>query len=273
MNRKENGKIDKKMEIRAPDWWCKGPPKKGIYDSYQYTRWEVCKYAGIGLVISGMVGKLFYNRIWIMFLFLPFVYGYLKEKAKEKQEERKKQLEKEFRDLLVSVQASLQAGLSVENSFLAAHKDMCILYGRESDILYELSQLQKKLTCNISIEAILADFGKRSQCQNILEFSQVFQIAKRSGGNMKEVIKHTVQVLEDNMAVRNELEIVLAQKKLEQKIMTAMPILIMIYLSVTSKGFFDVMYQSLSGIMVMTGSLIGYFTAYQFMKKIINIKV
>lgn len=271
--KKDKEKLRKLMEIRAPNWWCKGSPKKGIYKYYQYTSWEVCKYTGVGLVISAIVAKLFYDKTGFMIFFFPFIYSYLKEKAEEKNEERKKQLEKEFRDLLVSVQASLQAGLSVENSFIAAYKDMSILYGKESDIVYELSQLQKKITCNVSIELILADFGKRSQCADILEFSQVFHIAKRSGGNMKEVMKHTVQLLEDNMAVRNELEIVLAQKKLEQKIMTAMPILIMVYLSVTSNGFFDVMYHNVTGALIMTGCLAGYYIAYIFMKKIIQIKV
>lgn len=273
MNNKKRKQKQKRMEIRAPDWWYQKDAPKGIYQVYRYSKWELFRYAGIGIFIAGVLAKLFFNRVWLSILFLPFLYGYLCEKAIEKKEEREKQLEKEFRDLLISVQASLQAGQSVENGFMAAKKDMEILYGKEADILFELSKMQKELTCNMAMEVILSDFGQRSQCQDILEFSQVFHIAKRCGGNIKEVMSQTVQVLEDNMAVRNELEIVLAQKKLEQKIMTAMPLFILIYLSITSRGFFDVMYESFAGNLIMAGCLVGYYIAYQLMKKIIRIRV
>lgn len=264
--KKQFMKTNKKwMSIRAPDQWD--------YETYQFTVVELAKYAGIGVLFLVIIAELFFHRLLFVFILLPLLYVFLKDKEQEKAEDRRTELEKEFRDLLISVQASLQAGLSVENSFLAAYKDMLMLYGKNADIVYELSKIQKDLGCNKVLEEILSDFGRRSHCQDIHDFSQIFLIAKKCGGNMIEVMSHTVQIIEDNMAVRNELEIVLAEKKLEQKIMLIMPIFILLYLSLTSKGFFDPMYESVMGMVIMAACLAGYVISYVLLRKMIRIKV
>ena len=47
-------------------------------------------------------------------------------------------------------------------------------------------------------------------------------------------------------------------KKYEQGIMNIVPVGIMVYISVTSKGFFDIMYGNILGILVMSFCLIVY---------------
>ena len=63
------------------------------------------------------------------------------------------------------------------------------------------------------------------------------------------------------------------QKKLEQKIMNAVPFLIIFYVSSTSRGFFDVLYHNPAGIVVMTVCLGFYGAAYRLSRRIVEINI
>ena len=65
----------------------------------------------------------------------------------------------------------------------------------------------------------------------------------------------------------------ISSKKMEQKIMNMVPFLIIFYIGTTSKGFFDVLYHNVIGVIVMTVCLFFYGTAYLFSKRIVEIEV
>lgn len=65
----------------------------------------------------------------------------------------------------------------------------------------------------------------------------------------------------------------ISAKKMEQKIMNLVPFLIIFYIGTTSKGFFDVLYHNLVGVVVMTVCLVFYGAAWRFSKKIVEIEV
>ena len=64
-----------------------------------------------------------------------------------------------------------------------------------------------------------------------------------------------------------------AGKKMEQIIMKYMPFAIMLYMSITSPGFFDVLYHNAMGVLIMTGCLILYVVACFIADKILKIEI
>ena len=65
----------------------------------------------------------------------------------------------------------------------------------------------------------------------------------------------------------------IAAKRLEQNIMSVIPFAIVLYVGVTSKGYFDVLYTTSAGRVIMTVCLGVYGAAYIIGKKIIEIQV
>lgn len=94
---------------------------------------------------------------------------------------RKREIAVQFKDAILAVSANQKAGYSVENSFIQSYDDIALLYGKESMICTELYTVIAGLKNNIPIEELLHNFGKRSDIEDIIEFSQVFAVAKRSG--------------------------------------------------------------------------------------------
>lgn len=243
------------------------------YNEYRFSFKEMIKYTGLGLLCDGLFAYIFYRSfISVIFLF-PLVIFVIKKKKKECMERRKKKLTVEFREMMNSVIASLGAGYSVENAFINSYKDMVLLFGKDSYIALELGMIAKALKNNRNIELLLEDFGKRSHISDIEEFAEIFKIAKRSGGNLPEMIKRTADVINQKIDVRRKIETVISSKKFEQSIMNVVPFGIILYLNMTSPGFFDSLYGNVPGVLIMTILLIIYVLAYFLALKITSIEI
>ncbi|MBP5469413.1 MAG: hypothetical protein J6Z11_09225, partial [Candidatus Riflebacteria bacterium] len=120
----------------------------------------------------------------------------------------------------------------MENAFMESMDDMELMFGRDSNICRELEVIRRGLVINIPIEELLKDFGSRSFCSEISEFAEVFRIAKRTGGNMKEIMNVTVSAIVGRIETDEEIKLNLAGKRFEFNIMKVMPFLMLLYMNV-----------------------------------------
>ena len=179
----------------------------------------------------------------------------------------------QFKDAIASVLTNLKAGYSVENAFKEAMKDMELLYGKQSMICLHLYKITKGLKNNISLEKLLSNFGNESENKDIQEFAQVFAVAKRSGGNLTDIIGRTIAVISQKIEVEQEIEVLISAKRMEARIMNCVPFFIILYINLTSRGFFDPLYHNVFGIILMTICMSVYIAAYLLSEKIINIAI
>ena len=243
------------------------------YHCYRFTSKELILNITFCSAFIGMVSYLFYHSVVAFIILMPVSILLLKKKKSELCQKRKVQLEKEFKEVILSVSANLQAGYSVENAFRESYQDIVMLYGENSLMAVELTIIIRKLSNNEQIEDILWNLSDRSGVKDIRDFADIFKVAKRSGGDIRGVIANTASVISDKQDVRREIETVMSDKKMEQTIMQYMPFAIMLYMSLTSPGFFDILYHNLIGVLAMTGCLILYIVACFMADKILKIEI
>ncbi len=244
------------------------------YKSYDFTFRELVRFLLEGCVVTDFISLMFYDSFLpFLILVVPFLYFYLGKKKKELGEKRKQVLNSQFREAILSVASHLQAGFSIENAFAEAYRDIRQLYGRESLMGRELAWLLRRLENNEQLEQLLSELADRSGSEDIAEFAGVFSIAKRGGGDLRSIIAKTADVIGDKIEVRREIDTIMSEKRLEQKIMQCMPFVLIGYLSLTSKGFFDGLYHNMTGILLMTGCLAVYVFACFLSEKVLAIEI
>lgn len=248
------------------------------YSLPDYGEYRLQGREGILCVLEGaavvmMIGYFFYHS-WIACLCLiPVLFLFLKEKKRELAKKRRQELGIQFKDMVLSVAANQKAGYSIENAFRESYRDMEMLYGAKGLICTEIRHIMMGLDNNVMLEKLLYSLGVRSHEPDIMQFADVFYIAKRSGGNMTDILAKTASVIEQKMETDKEIQLMVSAKKMEQKIMNAVPFLIIFYVSSTSRGFFDVLYHNPVGTVIMTVCLMFYAAAYRLSKKIVEIEV
>ncbi len=216
---------------------------------------------------------LFYRKVWICFFLIPLWLLDYKNSERELAEKKCSQFLIQFRDMIQSVAAALNAGYSAENSIREAQKEMDLLYTKKEMISEELKIMVRQMRVQIPMEYIFEDFAKRVDLEDVTNFSVVFSTAKRSGGNMLEIIQNTVRQIGDKIEVKREIDTILAAKTYEFKVMSWIPYVIIAYMQLSFPEFTACLYDSLIGIGVMTVCLLIYESACVFGKKLIKIDV
>ena len=235
---------------------------------------EMVKYIICDMVILSMLGYLFYRSIPVMIIMslagTPLI---LRMQKKQYSERYKYLLEEQFKDAILSLAASLRAGYSVENALAEVYKELVNLYGEKSPMAIEFRSMDKQLKLNARVEDLFEGLGKKSGIDDIQSFASVFRIAKRSGGDMVAIISKTAKTIGDKFDVQREINTMLAAKRMEQRIMLVMPAAVLIYISMTNKGFLDVLYEGLVGRLVMSVCLVVYILAFWVGEKIVDIDI
>lgn len=243
------------------------------YSKYKLTLLDKGKLFLISVGICILVSWLFYDH-WFFVVFIPILFYFVCKKENEKKKaERFRELEKQFQNALQSVSGGLTAGYSMENAWKEAGREMALLYGEDSYIHKELKEIHRQITLNVPIEEMMEDLGKRSGIEDIENFAQIFRFAKRGGGNFVKIIHRTAAHMQEKAEVRQEIEVLVASKKLEQNIMNVVPLGILAYLKITSGDFLSAVYGNSLGICFMTICLVIYGAAFLLAEKILKIEV
>lgn len=231
----------------------------------------VCSIRATGVTV--FLAIFFYRSLLMTLLMIPAGLFYLMLLEEKKEKETKQRLREEFKEAILSVAANLRAGYAVENAFREALQEMRTLYGTESGIYRELYKIVQGLANRISMEALLEKFAESWKITEIQEFADIFAIAKRGGGNLTEIIYETAGTISEKIDVEREIQVLISSKRLEQNIMSVVPFAIILYVEITSAGYFDVLYTTPAGRVIMTICLGIYAAAYMMGRKITEIQV
>lgn len=243
------------------------------YDIYYLDIKDLIINSGKTAMYIVLICVAFYNSFFLLVVLLPFslVCPFLQKEKFIKA--RKDKLLLEFKDFLRVLKTFLEASYSIENSFYLSIKELSMLHGKESMMVKELKIIVAKLKLNKPIDVVFYEFANKTHIDDIIDFSEVFIIAKRSGGNINKIINNTIGIINDKIETKIEIETMTASKRFEQKMMNLLPFLIIIYMNVSSSSFLKPLYTTIEGRLLMTFALFIYYLSINLSKKILDIEV
>jgi len=219
------------------------------------------------------VGYLFYKNVVIAAgcsIFSLFTISIYNRVTRERNE---RLLADQFRYVLYSLSSLLAAGRSVEVAFRLAENDLRTLYATSSHLVMpELVRINGKVSNGGTIERALYEFGERTNQGDIKNFAEVFSICKRSGGDLIEVVRKTVNMIAEKMEIEQEIKVITAQKTFEAKVMALVPIAIVALLAFTSPDYMEPLYTGM-GRVIMTFALILFLLCYYWISSITRIRL
>jgi len=244
------------------------------YNIYWLSNFEKIKYGAMGIGGFFLLAMLFYGQLMIALPFSFIGILYIPYQKKILISERKKRLKKQFKEGLYALSSSISVGKSVELAFVEALNDLKIIYYEEDTyIIEEFTYIVRKVSMNDSIESALLDFALRAEDEDITNFTNVFITAKRTGGNLVEIMKYTTTTINEKIEIMENINVLITGKKYEQKILAFLVPFIILYLHVFSSEFLEVMYHSLRGRIAMTVALMLYLVSFIVSKKVVEIEV
>lgn len=230
---------------------------------------EYIIYSSAYIAAVSVISFLFYDSVIPVLISIPGIIIYLKKIREILCKKRKNRLTLEFKDFINAVSSLLSTGYSLENAITESKKELVSVHG-DSLITMEVEQMTKKLLIHVPPEEIFNDFASRTDINVIRNFSEVINIAKRSGGDLISIIMSTSLSISSHIDIQREIETNLSEKKHELFVMSAMPFIIMIYITLSQPGFFEPVYHNAAGIIIMSLCLIIYAAAIFYAYRIIK---
>lgn len=206
----------------------------------------------IAAVISGFIGIYVYRHILC--------------------ENRKKALTLQFRDMLESLCTSIGTGKNIPEAFLDCLYEMKSQFEEDGYIVQELTRIVAGNSNNINIEDLVNDFAKRSHNEDIQAFADVFSVSMRKGGNMRDIISDTKDIISDKITMQMEISSIIAGKKNELNIMIILPFIVVMQVNGMSAASTSLM----TGIITFVVKLIAlsmFIFAYILGQKMMKIDV
>ena len=260
------------------------------YKVYYLSLKEKILYFLIAFIVGALVGYLFYGGMaknqfgeptqttYILNVIICSLTGsvagflYLPMRKQQIIDTKRNNLKLQFRELLDALATSIGSGKNITDSFKSAYDDLSIIYSEDAMILKELALILDGINNNVDIEVTLMDFGLRSGIEDIESFANVFETCYRKGGNIKDVIKNTQQIITEKMEVEQEIQTIVTGSKNEQMIMTVLPIALIGVIKMMSPEF-AANFVTPAGILATTVA-VGLFIAAHFVgKAVLAIKI
>lgn len=279
----------KKKKARGPKY-ISSPLNNDMvnYKEYYMSPSEKILYFLATFIVGGLAGLIFYGGLFkvdgeatnmtyisnvIFFVlaglvaakfFIPAIRNSLKEK-------RDRKLKKQFMDMLETLSTSLSAGTTINESFINARDDLLNQYTKNDLIVIEISEIVSGIQNGRTLEEMLANFGERANNDDINNFSNVMANCYRLGGNFKDVVRRTRDIISDKIQISEEIETKLASNKLQLNAMCIMPVILVGMLKISNQNF-SANLASLKGVLVTTIAMGMFIGSYFLGQKIINVK-
>lgn len=259
------------------------------YNVYYMSAKEKLIYFLIGFLAGAAVGYIFFGGLakdefgnatimtFVLDAVVCCIFGvvagkfFLPMRTTQIRDKKQHILNLQFRDMLEALTTAVGSGKNIPDSFLSVRDDLINQYG-DSPIVDEVSVILNGINNNVNIEDLLLDFGKRSGIREIDNFANVFKVCYRKGGNIKDVIRNTHEILSDKMEINEEVLTTISASKLNLNIMTVMPIFMIAAIKMMSPDF-AANFATPSGIMATIVALVIFVASYFIGKKIMVIKL
>uniref|UniRef100_UPI0040569EDD type II secretion system F family protein n=1 Tax=Agathobacter sp. TaxID=2021311 RepID=UPI0040569EDD len=259
------------------------------YSTYVMDWKEKMLFFLIAFIAGGAVGLVFYGgqfkdvqgtattATWICNVIIFVVVGFIAAKVfypirlKQLKEKRQMELTRQFRGFLDALTVSLSSGMNLSDSLSSAYKDLKVEYSEKADIVFEVEEMILGIQNNVPIENVIAFFGERSRIDDIKNFAIVFSVSYRAGGNLKDIIRRTNNIIGEKIEIREEIETTLTSNKSQFTAMMCIPVVIMLLLRTMSSAF-AASFATVPGVIAITVAIGIFIASYMLGQKIMDIK-
>lgn len=244
------------------------------YDVYVMGKTERIINLFFAAAVLFTVGYIFYHNIILSVLVMVFAIKWPKIRTKQIIEKRKRQLTLQFKDMLYSLASALSVGKSVESGIQDALKDLRVIYpDPQTEILVEMEYILRGIGMNNTVESMFSQFAGRAHLEDIDNFVDIFVTCKRTGGDLMGVMRSTSHTIGEKIEVKQEIETTISGKKYEFRFMMILPVIMVLFLTLTSGEYMAPVFTTAAGRLAMTVAIGIFGLSYLVGSKVMEIRV
>lgn len=244
------------------------------YDIYIMGKREKAANIAVASILLFAIGYVFYHNYIVSAIMMLLAVKWPSIRRRQIIEKRKNQLLLQFKDMMYALASALSVGKSVESGLRDALLDLQVMYpDPDTYILREIEYILRGIGMNITTEEMFRQFADRAHLEDVENFVDIFVTCKRTGGDLMEVMRTTSNVIGEKIEVKQEIETAISGKKYEFQFMMAMPVIMVLFLTLTSGDYMAPVFSDVRGNIAMTVAIIIFGVSYLVGSRIMKISV
>jgi len=234
-----------------------------------HLEWSVGRVVALMLLCGAVAGFLLLRilPVWAAWAgavgvaFLP--YGYIL-RAREK---RFRAFRDAFPDVLDSMARALRAGYA-----LPAAVDM-VASDSPEPVSTELKKASAEATLGMGWDRALENLARRVPVLEVNIFISAVVLHSRTGGRLGEVLAGVAENMREAISLQGEVRALAAHGKLTGAILTVLPLVIALMMTIFSPGYMQTLYYHPWGKTLIAGAVACLVLAQLVIRKIVDIKI
>ena len=207
-------------------------------------------------LFSLVTGYVFYKSLVGMLFIFAFSIFTLKKRVKGLEALQRQKNALAFVELLHVIRRLSASGLSIQACFSEAEQEMKSLYPDENAwIISSLRDLNTKLMLDPYPGPYIVEWGQVEGLNEITDFGRVVTVIQEYGGDMVEKVSVTARTISQRIETDRHVWVLASSKVFEQKVLFYLGYLMIMLLNSVLPEMFEVLYETVIGVAVMTLSL------------------
>jgi tight adherence protein B len=222
------------------------------------------------ILISGMFGTLLGGKIAGIAALFFMVGGWIAPFMwlRWRQKKRVRDFEQQLPDAIDMLVSAMRAGYSFQAATQFIGEEIIDPLGPEFARFYDEQRL------GMDVRTALIGMQNRVESLDLKMFVTAVLIQRETGGNLGEVLSGLADLIRQRIAMRGQIQTLIAEPKLSARFLAILPIVVFLILSVINPHFFDAMLAEGSiGRAVVTATAVSVIIGYMIMMRIADVDV
>jgi tight adherence protein B len=218
---------------------------------------------------GAMLGMLLSRGIGMF----PLVIGFLAGAAlpvlriRRRRKLRLKRLVSQLPDAMDFFARSLRAGNPFVGALRSAPEEMAQPIARELEITFE------EMNYGLDFEEVMQNLASRIDAEEVRFFVTAVLVQKKTGGNLAEIMNRIASLLRERIKTRGEVMVQAAEMKASANVLIALPIVVAGALQILNPGYFLVMLDHPTGLVLVYVQLGMMLVGYLIMRRMVNFRI
>lgn len=223
----------------------------------QLTRQQRMALAAIAAAVLALGGMLFFRSAVMAFILACMAPLYPITLERTLRHKRRELLTSQFGIALQAMAASLRAGASLRSAVERSATDVeRMLAGQPlTPIVDELRRIESDLQKGLSLEEALIRLRERVQLEDVTDFVGAVLLCRVRGGNVAVVMASIAEIIQDKIAIRQQILTLTSGKRSEANMVTFGPPALVVLLGFIAPDYLAPLYgQPIGQLMLAVGT-------------------
>jgi Flp pilus assembly protein TadB len=247
-------------------WWQGFEEAVAVSRSPHSARFLMQRAGLIALLLAPLCGLLAHRvglAVVPLFAF-PFVERWRVMRAAQRQRNT-------FSDTLPSYLQDMASAIRVGRSLVGAMAS--VIDGAEEPIRSEFERVVTDESLGRPLEESLLAMGERMRSAELDQVALVAELGRRAGSNVAEALDRVADDSRDRADLRREVSALTAQARLSSSVLTGLPVVLLIALSLIAPSYSHPLFHTTLGLIVLVVGAVLVFCGWKIMGRISRVEI